>query len=172
MPVTTIRLLSLVAVVLGLAGCGTGYRWRASVPREMRTVSVPTFRNVSDVAEIGPVAARMLLREFQREGTFSIRAPGDAALEIQGTIRKTTAGITGYDRVSGMRHAGYELDVEAEVSVVDKRAGKVLVDNRRYHARTEYAAGQDMLTAKRDATGRAAEDLARQIVDDVLNLKW
>ena len=77
-----------------------------------------------------------------------------------------------YDRRSGLRISSYELVGEFAVSVIDKRLGKVLVDNRRYTARASFAVGQDLTTAQRDAAGRMAEDLARQVVDDVLNLKW
>ena len=44
------------------------------------------------------------------------------------------------------------------------------MDNRIYSASAPFAAGQDVTTAQRDATGRLMEDLARQIVDDVLAL--
>ena len=166
------RLLLLLSLVGGLCGCGANYRWRPSVPSAMRTVAVPTFRNESDLQEVGAIAARQLLREFQREGTFKIRPTGDAALEIQGTVRAAASGSAAYDRRSGLRISGYELVGTFDVSVIDKRAGKVLIDNRTYTARAAFATGQDLTTAKRDASGRMAEDLARQVVDDVLNLKW
>jgi hypothetical protein len=46
----------------------------------MRTVSVPTFRNETDVVELGAIAARQTLREFQREGTFAIRRTGKTSV--------------------------------------------------------------------------------------------
>ena len=160
---------SLLAL-LALCGCGTDYRWRSGVPGDMRTVSVPTFRNESDVQELGAVAARQILREIQREGTFSVRPAGAAALEVQGTI--VSAGTAGgvFDRRSGMRISGHEFAAQVVVSVVDKRRGKVLVNSRPYSARTTYASGQDSTTAMRDASGRLMEDLARQVVDDMLAL--
>ncbi len=168
----TIRLLLALFLVGALCGCGANYRWRPTVPATMRTVAVPTFRNDSDLQEIGAIAARQLLREFQREGTFKIRPTGDAALEIQGTVQSAVGNNVAYDRRSGLRIAGYELAGSFRVSVIDKRAGKVLIDNRTYTARATFATGQDLTTAQRDASGRLAEDLARQVVDDVLNLKW
>ena len=155
---------------LALCGCGTGYRWRSGVPQEMRTVAVPTFRNESDLQEAGAVASRQLLREFQREGTFSIRPTGDAALEVQGTVLSVGGGSSAFDRRSGLRLSASEVVANATVTVVDKRRGKVLVNSRPYVARTTYAGGQDATTARRDAAGRLMDDLARQVVDDVLAL--
>lgn len=163
---------SLIPLSLAFCGCATGYCWRSSVPEGMRTVSVPTFRNESNVSELGSVATRQLLREFQREGTFKVRMTGDAALEIQGVIKSATPSLSAYDRRSGSRIAAYTASAEAEVSVVDKRNRKVIVDNRKYIASTVFTAEQDRTTAMRDASGRLADDLARQVVDDLLNLKW
>lgn len=166
------RLLASVALAGALCGCGANYRWRPAVPAAMRTVAVPTFRNESEIQEIGAIAARQVLREFQREGTFGIRPTGEAALEIQGSVLAASSVSVAYDRRSGLRVSGYDLTGQFRVSVIDKRAGKVLVDGRAYSARASFAAGQDLSTAQRDASGRLAEDLARQVVDDVLNLKW
>ena len=164
--------LVLVGTSVLVAGCGTDYAWRSSVPEEVRTVSVPTFRNESDISELGVLSARQILREFQREGTFKIRATGDSALEIQGVIKSASATLAAYDRRSSMRHGAYTLDAVAEVSVIDKRTRKVLVDNRKFKATASFTAAQDLTTARRDASGRLAEDLARQVVDCVLGLKW
>lgn len=162
--------LSLLAVVL-TSGCGTDYSWRSSVPENARTVAVPTFRNESEVSEIGAVAARQLLREFQREGTFKIRRVGDAALEVQGVVKSVQSETSAYNRRSGHRMSTYDLRATVEVSVIDKRNQKVVIDNRMYTAETGMTAGQDLTTARRDASGRLMDDLSRQVVDDVLKLK-
>ena len=161
----------LVAGVL-VCGCATDYSWKPSVPEDARTVCVPTFRNESDVSELGAIASRQLLREFQREGTFKIRAPGDAAIEIQGVIKSTAGAMSAYDRRSGGRVAACDMSAVAEISVIDKRTRKVLVNNRKYVAQATFTAGQDRTTAMRDASGRLMDDLSRQVVGDVLNLKW
>ncbi len=164
------RAAAVALAAFALGGCGTDYAWRSAVPEGMRTVAVPTFRNESDLQEAGALASRQVLREFQREGTFSIRRTGDAALEIQGVVKSVAGGITGYDRRRGLRLGGQEVIATAVVSVVDKRRGKVLVDNRSYRASATTVSGQDVTTAQRDASGRVMEDLARQVVDDVLAL--
>ena len=165
------RVLCL-ALAVALCGCATDYSWRSSVPESARTVTVPTFRNESNVPEIGALASRQILREFQREGTFKIRTSGNAAIEVQGVIKSVTPAMSAYNRRAGARVAAYDVSATAEISVVDKREGKVLVDNRKYEAHATFTAGQDRTTAVRDASGRLMDDLAQQVVDDILNLKW
>ena len=158
--------------VAAAAGCGRSYVWRPTVPASVRTVSVPTFRNESDVTGLGAAAARQVLREIQREGTFRIASGDDAALEVQGVVKKVRAGGASYDRRAGMRYASYTLSAAVEVSVVDRRTRKVLIDGRRYIASAPVTSSQDMLTSRRDASGRLMESLAAQVVDDLLSLKF
>ena len=162
----------LLVVSAAVCGCATDYSWRSSVPADARTVTVPTFRNESNVSEVGALASRQLLREFQREGTFKVRTSGEAAIEVQGVIKSVSPAMSAYNRRAGGRVAAYDLSATAEISVIDKRTRKVLVDNRKYVANATFTAGQDRTTAVRDASGRLMDDLARQVVDDILNLKW
>ena len=162
----------LLAVSAAVCGCSSSYSWRSSVPADARTVTVPTFRNESNVSEVGALASRQILREFQREGTFKVRTAGEAAIEIQGVIKSVKPAMVAYNRRAGGRVAAYDLSATAEISVIDKCTRKVLVDNRKYVANATFTAGQDRTTAVRDASGRLMDDLARQVVDDILNLKW
>ncbi len=139
---------------------------------DMRTVSVPTFRNETDVVELGAIAARQTLREFQREGTFRIASADDAAIEVQAVLKTANAGMLNYKRGQSMRAYEFRYSLVADVSLVDRRNGKVLVDNRQYRAETTFFSDTDIVTTRRDAAGRLAEDLARQIVDDVVGYKW
>lgn len=164
--------LFTLAFALALCGCVTAYKWTSSVPEKMRTVSVPTFRNNTDVTELGSVMSRQLLREFQREGSFKIRRSDDAAIEVQGTITSAKSGYSAGDRRAGMRLGEYTFTVVAEVSVIDRVNGKVLINNRPYRAVTTFVINSDMLTGERNASGRAAEDLAAQVVDDVTSMQW
>ena len=168
---SVLRALCLV-LCAAVFGCATDYSWRSSVPEDARTVTVPTFRNESNVSEVGALASRQLLREFQREGTFKVHMSGEAAIEVQGVIKSVTPAMAAYNRRAGGRVAAYDLSATAEISVIDKRTRKVLVDSRKYVANATFTAGQDRTTAVRDASGRLMDDLARQVVDDILNLKW
>ena len=64
-----------------------------------------------------------------------------------------------------------DADIEVQGVVKSVSAGSVAY-NRRYVADTTYFSITDIATARRDASGRAAEDLARQIVDDVVSCRW
>ncbi len=87
-------------------------------------------------------------------------------------IRSTSSSFSGGNRKTGMRIGEYRYVAVVEVSVVDRRNGRVLIDNRKYTPEAVFVSGLDLSTATRNASGRLADDLARQIVDDVLALQW
>ena len=158
------------ATALFLTGCA-GYSWKSRIPADARTVFVPTFANESQVTRLGSETTRQLLREFQREGTLKIVAQEDAALEVQGIVTDADSHISGYNRKASHRNREYRFAAECKVSVIDKRTSRVLVNDRKYRAETTFVATNDRLTGERDASGRLAEEFARQIADDVLNMK-
>jgi len=160
------RLSSVVLFLAALAGC-TSYRWTSSVPEELRTVAVPVFENRTSSAELGPIVSQYVLREFQREGTFAIRRTGNSSLEVQGVIVKASRDPAAFNRGYGSRASEYRYTVTAEVSLINKDTGKVLLNNRRYVAETTFLTRGDLLTTQRDAAARIAQEFARQIVDDV-----
>ncbi len=168
---STSLIVSLVACLL--MGCASTYSWRrALVPADVRKVSVPTFRNETTVSELGALAARQILREFQREGTFEIQTQENAIVEVQGVLKSATTKLTATDRRSGSQRSAYQFAVVAEVSVIDKRSRRVLVNNKKFTATTFLTSGMDLSTSKRNASARAMENLAQQVVDCVLGIKW
>ena len=154
-------------LALALTGCAS-YSWRSAVPEELRAVAVPVFRNASEVTGLGSVVTRQVLRELQREGTFRVTSLDDCTIEVQGEILTASAPTVAYERRTGARLREHRLTARAKVSFVDRKAGRILVDAREYTAETTFLINDDLLTGERDASGRLAEDLARQIVDDLL----
>lgn len=164
--------IRFVAALAALALAGCAYSWKSAVPQDARTVAVPVFRNSSDISELGSVVTREVLREFQREGTYSLARVEDAALEIQGEIKSAGSSSVAYERRTGARNRERRLVAKAVVSFVDRKSGRVLANNRAYKVETTFLANDDVVTGERDASGRIGEELARRIVDDALGLKW
>ncbi len=152
-----------------LSGCAS-YTWGTSLPEDYRSVSVPVFENATEVSELGPMVSQYTLREFQREGTFRVARPSDAAIEVQGVLRRMVRDGVAYDRGRGMRASEYRYTIVAEVTFVDKRNGKVLLDRKTFTGETTFLTQNDLLTGQKNAATRIASDIARQIVNEALAL--
>ena len=158
-------MLSVASIAAMLfSGC-SGYRWGTTVPEEFRSVSVPVF-------EIGPIVTQYTLREFQREGSFRIARPEDAAVEVQGVLRGMSRSGVAYDRGQGMRASEYRYAVVADVSFIDKKNGKILLERKNIKGETTFLTQDDLLTGQNNAAFRIAADIARQIVNEAVAIPF
>ena len=165
---TVVLGLALGSIAL-LSGCAN-YTWGTGIPEDYRTVAVPVFENLTEVSEMGPSVTQYTLREFQREGSFKVVRPSDAAIEVQGVIRKMTRLGIAYDRARGMRASEYRYEILADVTFVDRRKGKVLLERKGLQGETTFLTQNDLLTGQKNAAARIAQDLACQIVNEALAL--
>ena len=160
-------ILTVTAALLVTAGCST-YRFRSTVPEELRTMAVPVFENNSGYPEIDAVVTQYVLREFQREGTFKIRNVDNASLKLLGKLVRTELHPLNYDRNYGSRTSEYRYSLVAEITLVERGTGKLLIDALPVKANTTFLTHGDMLTGMQDAYPRMAKELSRSIVDAVL----
>ena len=160
-----------LAAMTMLSGCA-GYSWGTSVPEEYRKVAVPVFENLTTGSELGPIVTQYTLREFQREGSYRIVRPEDAVIEVQGIIRDASRIGVAYDRGRGMRAQEYRYVVVADVSFIDKKNGKVLLERKGIKGATTFLTQDDLLTGQKNAAFRIADDIARQIVNDAVSLPF
>ena len=159
------------AAAMMLSGCA-GYTWGTSVPEEYRKVAVPVFENLTSTAELGPIVTQYTLREFQREGSYRIVRPEDAVIEVQGVIRDLSRVGVAYDRGRGMQAQEYRYAVSVDVSFVDKKNGKVLLERKGIKGETTFLTNDDLLTGQKNASFRIADDIARQIVNEAVALSF
>ncbi|MDD4016581.1 MAG: LPS assembly lipoprotein LptE [Kiritimatiellae bacterium] len=159
--------LFLATALLAAAGCAT-YKFGSAVPEELRTIAVPVFENASGYPEIDAVVTQYVLREFQREGTFKIRSLDNASLKLLGKLVKTETQSLNYDRNYGSRTSEYRYTLVAEITLVERGTGKLLIDAMPVKANTTFLTHGDMLTGMQDAYPRIAKELARAITDAVL----
>jgi outer membrane lipopolysaccharide assembly protein LptE/RlpB len=155
------------AALLFTCGCAN-YRFSSSVPEELRSMAVPVFENASGYPEIDAVVTQYVLREFQREGTFTLSSVDNASLKLLGKLVRTELQPLSYDRNYGSRASEYRYVLEAEITLVERGTGKLLIDAMRIKTNTTFLTHGDMLTGMQDAYPRIAKDLARAIVDAVL----
>lgn len=162
----TVSLL-FAAALLSMAGCAS-YKLRSAVPEELRTIAVPVFENASGYPEIDAVVTQYVLREFQREGTFKVSTLDNASLKLLGKLVKTDLQSLNYDRNFGSRTSEYRYSLVAEITLVERGSGKLLIDAMPVKANTTFLTHGDMLTGMQDAYPRIAKELARAITDTVL----
>ena len=162
-----ITLLTFTTTLLLNTGCSS-YKIGSAIPEELRSIAVPVFENSSGFPEIDALVTQYVLREFQREGTMAIKATENASLVLLGALIESRPEALNYDRNYISRASEYSYDVTAEITLVERATGKLLIDNLPVTTHTTFLTQGDMLTGLQNAYPRIAKELSRAIVDAVL----
>ena len=159
-----------VAVLATLSGCA-GYQLGSSVPKELRSIAVPTFENASGHPFVEAAATQAVLAEIRRDGTLRIAEREDAALEMEGRITGCRLEPMRFDHDRPTMAVEYRLTLTADVKVYERATGKVVAHLAHVTGDDIFRTASDLPSTERDAIPRAAAKLAKTIVSETL-MAW
>ncbi len=166
-----LRTFGLAAAVaaLPLAGGGcVGYRLGSSLPPGVRTIAVPTLVNETDEPLIETECTRQVLAALIRDGSLRVVPEDEADVILRGTLTRHLLTPVAFDAERTTVAEEYRMTLFASLEVVRRETGEHAAPPARVTGRTDFLLTGDLTSAKRAALPRAAEDLARNMVDQVV----
>jgi outer membrane lipopolysaccharide assembly protein LptE/RlpB len=165
-----IRILVLLACILG-AGCGYHTAGHENLlPPDMRTLAVPAFVNQTQTYKIEQTLTAAVVQEFTTRTRYQITAdPSSADATLRGTVLSTNTTPLTYDSTTG-RASSVLVIVTMKVALTD-REGRVLYQNPSYVFREQYQVSQDLSSFFEEdspAFQRLSREFARTLVSNVL----
>lgn len=170
--------LQLTAVCLLLTAfclfpsCGYHVAGRADrLPPDIKTIAVPIFQNQTSTYRIEQRLSAAVTREFIERTKFRISPElkgADAVLK--GTVKDIRSGVITFDLNTG-RATSLQVQVTAEVKLIDLHNNKVLFSNPNYVFREQYQVSQStsaLFEENQPALDRLSRDLARTLVTEIL----
>jgi Lipopolysaccharide-assembly len=167
------RLLPLAfCLLLPFLGCGyhvagTGNR----LPPDVKTIAVPIFVNESPRYRIEQMVSEAVTREFIERTSYRITPnPREADAVLSGTVKDVRAGVITFDPSTG-RATTMQIQVTADVKLVDSHSHKVLFANSNYTFREQYQISPSqsgLFEEDQPALQRLSQDLARTLVTAIL----
>ena len=163
--------VAVLAAVL-LSGAGCGYRLRgtgSSLPPQIKTVSIPMFKNLTTRFELDVKLTRAVISEFVSRGKVAViadAARSDAVLEGEITsFRATPIGFSG-----GNQADKYNITVTAKVTLMDRTSAKSLFSNPAFVFQQEYDVppGASFESMETEAIDKIAGKFARSLVVSIL----
>jgi hypothetical protein len=160
-------LLSAFFLSCGYHVAGRGER----LPPDIKTIAVPIFANQSSTFRIEQKLAAAITREFLERTKFQITpvsAGADAVLK--GTVKEVSRGVITYDLTTG-RASSLQIQVVADVKLLDLHSNKVVYANPNFVFREEYQVSQTtsgLFEEDQAALDRLSRDVARTLVTDLL----
>lgn len=166
-----------VLSIVGFVGCG--YRIGSILPVDIKTVAVPTFKNLTPEPGIEVGVTNQIINQFQIDGTLRVVEESEADVRLDGELveyRREPLRFTGRD----FREVSeYRLRLITRLTFIDLKTGQPLWAGRVVEGETTYFVSGSFREAERTALGSLTEqersqlptleeDLAHDVVESVV----
>lgn len=161
-----------VGLAMLVSGCGYHVAGRADLlPKNIKTIAVPAFGNVTTRYMLGRLLPEDITREFLERTRYAVVAdPAKADAVLTGTVVSAVAYPTTVDPVSG-RATGIQTVVTLQLALTDRSTGKVIWNRPSAEFRERYELAinpQQYFDESSTAMIRLSRDVARSVVSGVL----
>ena len=159
-------------LLIFLSSCGYRVAGRGDrLPPDVKTIAVPIFVNSTSKYRIEQRVSAAVTREFIQRTKFRITPdPAGADAVLKGEIKDIRAGVIAFDLSTG-RATTLQVQVLAQVDLIDEHTKQVLFSNHNYIFREEYQISQSpsaLFEEQDPALDRLSRDLARTLVTEIL----
>lgn len=159
---------------LSLAGCGYKVAGKADLlPKNLRTIAIPAFNNVTTVYKLTDRLPNALAQEFIARTRYQVIADSNEAdMVLTGAVANVIAFPTTFDPLTA-RAAGVQVQVVLQVTLRERLTGKVIYSQpsldfrERYEISTDPAAYFD---ESAPAFERMSRGVARTVVSSILEM--
>ena len=164
--------LLLASLLLLTTGCA-GYRLGSpsGLAADAQSIEILPFPNQTEEPRLSAALASALRRQIQNDGTFKLETRGKGDLQITGNIVQYLRVGRTFQPGDVITPRDFELRMTAQVKVFNRRFGKTLLQ-RPVTGHTLIRAFNDLDSAERRALPLLAEDLARKIIDLLVDGDW
>ena len=165
LPLASCLLILFLACGYHLAGRGD------RLPPDIKTIAVPIFTNSTSRYSIEQKVSAAVTRELIERTRFRVTPdPAGADAVLKGEIKEVRAGVVAFDLSTG-RATTLQVQVLAQVDLIDEHTKQVLFSNHNYIFREEYQVSQNpsaLFEEQDPALDRLSHDLARTLVTEIL----
>ena len=163
----TAMLLGMALVLLALPGC-VGYRLGSTLPPDVKSIYVKLFVNKCNEPLLEIDTTNATIAEFQKDGTLRIVPKGEADVLLETTLNALTLTPLSYDQtIDATKPNQYRLTLQ--VSFVLRRAKtREIMNEASVIGESTFMFLGNLNSSKRAAIPAASEDLAKRIVEKVV----
>lgn len=164
-----LRGLACVAAVFSLSGCA-GYQLGSMLPPDIKTVHVPTFVNKTQEPLLEVATTRAAIQEFQRDGSLKVASADQADALLKVTLREYRIEPVAYTKEQKTTAKEYRIVLRASILLTRRADDSVVVESPEVIGEAVFPVAGDLSSSKLIGLPRAAEDLAHNIVEKVVEV--
>jgi outer membrane lipopolysaccharide assembly protein LptE/RlpB len=162
--------LLLATVLVACLSGGCGYTLQGNLPGDLKTVSVPVFKNRTTEPGAESTITSAVVNAFTSNGRLRVVALDKADSILEGEIIGYQIQSTAVDRSINVRE--YRLVVTVNIQFKDVRKGEMLFRQEAVQERADFRVpGQvaETISSEEGAVREAAVDIGRRIVNLVVD---
>jgi hypothetical protein len=166
------RLHWLLGLLLATCGCA-GYKLGPTngVAARAQTVQVNPFANETLEPRLGEALTQSLRKILQQDGTYRLSSSDTGDVVVSGKIVRFHRQHLSFQRSDVLTPRDYRLTMTAQVTARNRWTGQVLLE-RNVTGQSTIRAGNDLVSAERQAIPLVAEDLARNTTALLVDGTW
>lgn len=161
--------LVLAVAAFGLAGCTQmGYNLGSMLPPDIQSVFVPTFINETDEPQLEIEATQSVIEALQLDGSLSVATEREADAILHAKLIEYRLVPIGYRQDRPTATDEYRIFLTAAFALTRTSDGEVIAQSPRVMGESTFVLEGDLTSAKRLALPDAADDLAHDIVEKIV----
>ena len=169
MRTSLLRGLACIALAASLTGCA-GYQLGTMLPPDIKTVHIPTFVNRTSEPRIEFDTTQAAIQEFQRDGSLKVAGPDQADALLKVELGEYKIEPVAYTKEQRTKAREYRITMTAAILMTRRSDDSVVVESPRVRGEAVFPVAGDLSSSKLVGLPSAAEDLAHNIVEKVVEV--
>ena len=161
---------SLAAVLVGLLAGGCGYTIGSHLPADVKTIAVPTFKNLTQQPAVEDIMTAAVVAAFANSG-IKVVPVQQADSILEGEVTEYNLTSISYD--SGSNALVYRLRVRMNIQFRNLRNNTMIWKQEGVEDRSDFRAwgsvAETISQERTGATAQATTEIARRIVSLALD---
>jgi len=166
-PLMRVAVLMAAGVLLG-NGCA-GYRLGSTLPPGIDTIHIPSFVNETEEPLLDVETTRAAIQDFQQDGTLKVSNQEQADAQLDVRLTRFVLEPLRYDNDEVRTAREYRMRITADITFQRLSDGAILTQ-RSVQGEATFDFEGDIASSKQSVLPVAAEDLAHEIVESVVEL--
>ena len=164
-------LILVLGLVLAVGGSScAGYRLGSMLPADIKSVYVPTIVNKSSEPQVEADITQALIQDIQRDGSLRVVNQDQADTVLVVTLRSYTLEPVAYRTDQRTSAREYRIVLNASLLMTRRGTGAVVVEAPNVRGEFVFPVAGDLSSSKLRGLPQAAEDLAHNIVEKVVEV--
>ena len=161
------------AALLLILAAGCGYTQHTVLPKDIKTIHVETVKNAVPITELyiyqpglEMKITNAIINRLHHDGNLNVAPQEEADVILQSRLIGFQQGGVRFSNIEAVQE--YRLFMVLDLSLKDRRTGEVIWEEPNFSGDAEYFVTDIRSLGETEATERAIERLARNVVDRIV----